>query len=84
MSLKMRPTWPMPIETADVGKVLLTEECPSRLIGDKLFDKIKEQDFADLYTSSEGKPGLNCGLTSILIYHNSVVCEQLNHRTPFI
>jgi len=48
----------MPAETAEVGKVLLKEESPYRLIGDKLFDKIREQDFADLY-SLEGKPGIS-------------------------
>jgi transposase len=58
MSLKVRPPWPMPAETADVGKGLLKEESPYKLVGDQLFYKIREQDFADLY-SIEGKPGIS-------------------------
>jgi len=58
MSLKVRPPWPMPVETAEVGSVLLKEESPYKLVGEKLFYKIREQDFVDLY-SVEGKPGIS-------------------------
>lgn len=58
MSLKVQPPWPMPAETAAVGQVIMKAESPYRLIGDKLFDKINEVEYADLY-SSEGKPGLS-------------------------
>lgn len=58
MCLKEQPPWPMPAETAAVGKILLKENSPYRLIGDQLFDKIQEHEFADLY-SSEGKPGIS-------------------------
>jgi hypothetical protein len=37
-------------------KRLLEESDPYRLIGDQLFEKWKEEEFADLF-SSEGKPG---------------------------
>src|SRR5215211_2783609 len=36
--------------------MLLKENDPYRLIGDRIFEKWKEEEFADLY-SSEGKPG---------------------------
>ena len=46
----------MPEETGRIGKGLLGENDPYRLMGDQLFEKWKEEEFADLY-SSEGKPG---------------------------
>ena len=46
----------MPEETGRIGKLLLRENDPYRLIGDQLFERWKEEEFADLY-SSEGKPG---------------------------
>ena len=58
MSLKVQPPWSMPPETAALGKVLLNENSPYRLIGDSLFDKTTEHDFAELY-SPEGKPGIS-------------------------
>jgi len=56
MCLKVQSPWPMPEVTGRIGKQLLAENDPYRLIGDRLFEKWKEEDFADLY-SSEGKPG---------------------------
>jgi transposase len=58
MCLKVRQPWPMPGETATVGKVILKEDSPYRLIGDELFGKFNERDYADLY-SPEGKPGIS-------------------------
>jgi len=58
MCLKVQPPWPMPAETAAVGKAILKEDSAYRLIGDKLFDRYSEQDYADLY-SPEGKPGIS-------------------------
>jgi transposase len=58
MCLKARPPWPMPAETAAVGKAILKEDSPYRLIGDRLFDRYSEYDYADLY-SAEGKPGIS-------------------------
>jgi len=58
MCLKVQEPWPMPEETARVGRVILKEESPYRLIGEKLFEKFSEQDYADLY-SSEGKPAVS-------------------------
>ena len=56
MCLKVQPPWPMPEETGRIGKALLKENDPYRLIGDQLFEKWDEEEFADLY-SHEGKPG---------------------------
>src|SRR5512141_429240 len=56
MCLKTQSPWVMPEETGRIGKLLLRENDPYRLIGDQLFEKWKEEEFADLY-SSEGKPG---------------------------
>ncbi len=58
MCLKVQEPWPMPEETAMVGKVILKEDSPYRLIGEKIFEKFHEGDFADLY-SPEGKPGIS-------------------------
>ena len=58
MCLKIRPPWPMPEETRRIGKNLLDKGDPFRLIGDQLFEKLNEEEFADLY-SSEGKPGIS-------------------------
>lgn len=46
----------MPEDTGRIGKALLGESDPYRLIGDRLFEKWEEEEFADLY-ASEGKPG---------------------------
>lgn len=58
MCLKIQPPWPMPPETAAVGKAILKEDSPYRLIGDRLFERYSEYDYADLY-STEGKPGIS-------------------------
>ena len=58
MCLKVQPPWAIPAETAAVGKVILKEASPYRLIGDRLFDRYREEDYADLY-STEGKPGIS-------------------------
>ena len=58
MCLKIRPPWPMPEETRRIGESLLDEDDPYRLIGEQLFEKLNEEEFADLY-SSEGKPGIS-------------------------
>ena len=56
MCLKIQSPWPMPEETGRIGKKLLEENDPYRLIGEQIFEKWEEGEFADLY-SSEGKPG---------------------------
>ena len=58
MCLKVQPPWPMPDETAAVGKVILKADSPYRLIGDQLFNQVREEEYADLY-SPEGKPGIS-------------------------
>ena len=58
MCLKIQPPWPMPKETGRIGKILLGDKSPYRLIGDQLFEKLNEADFADLYPA-EGQPGLS-------------------------
>ena len=58
MCLKVRLPWPMPADMAAVGKIILKEDNPYRMIGDKIFDRYSEEDYADLY-SPEGKPGIS-------------------------
>jgi len=58
MCLKVQEPWAMPEDTGKVGKVILKGDSPYRLIGEKLFERFHEQDYADLY-SPEGKPGLS-------------------------
>ena len=58
MCLKVQEPWSLPSETERIGRVLLGKESAYRLIGDKLFATLNEQEFADLYPS-EGQPGLS-------------------------
>src|SRR3972149_3760307 len=58
MCLKIQPPWQMPDETRRIGQHLLDEKNIYRLIGDELFAKLNEKDFADLYPS-EGQPGVS-------------------------
>lgn len=58
MSLKVRPPWKMPEETAVVGQAIIKPDSPYRLIGEQLFPQFREADYADLY-SAEGKPGIS-------------------------
>ena len=58
MCLKIQPSWPMPIETEKIGQKLLNENDVYRMIGDRLFAQLNEQEYADLY-SAEGKPGIS-------------------------
>jgi transposase len=58
MCLKIRSPWPMPEETGRIGAMLLDEKSPYRLIGDKVFVKLSEEEYADLY-STEGRPGIS-------------------------
>jgi transposase len=48
----------MPEETKRIGEKLLKEKDVYRLIGDQLFERWKEEEYADLY-SAEGKPGIS-------------------------
>ena len=48
----------MPSETERVGQFLLAKDSAYRLVGEKLFETLSEQEFADLYPS-EGQPGLS-------------------------
>jgi len=58
MCLKVQPPWSMPPETERIGKRLLKENDVYRLIGERLFEQITEEEYADLY-SVEGKPGIS-------------------------
>ena len=37
--LKVQEPWPMPVDTAAAGKIVLREDSAYRLIGEKLFEK---------------------------------------------
>jgi hypothetical protein len=52
MSLKIQPPRPMPADTAAVGRVLLKENSPYRLIGEQLYVEFRDEDFADPPPSS--------------------------------
>ena len=58
MCLKIQPPWPMPTETGRIGQKLLKDNDVYRLIGERLFEQLNEQEYADLY-SAEGKPGIS-------------------------
>lgn len=58
MCLKIQPPWPMPVEMERIGRKLLQENDVYRLVGDRLFEELNEEEYADLY-SIEGKPGIS-------------------------
>jgi transposase len=55
----------MPEETKRIGRKLLKENDPYRLMGDQLFEQLHEADYADLY-SAEGKPGISPVLLALV------------------
>jgi hypothetical protein len=57
MCLNVHESWPMPKETAKVGRAILKEGSPYRLIGEKLLEQFLEQDYANRY-SPKAKPGI--------------------------
>jgi transposase len=57
MSLKPQPSRPMPEDLARLGALLLPDDSPYRLIGDRLYALYDNAAFADLY-HAEGKPAL--------------------------
>jgi len=65
MCLKIQSPWPMPAETERIGRKLLKENDVYRLIGDRLFEQLNEEEYADLY-SAEGKPGISPILLAFL------------------
>lgn len=58
MCLKIQAPWVMPEETRRIEQKLLRANDPYGLIGDRLFEQLREADYADLY-SAEGKPGIS-------------------------
>lgn len=58
MSLKPQAPREMPAELAALGAQLLPRESPYRLVGEVLYAKYKDEDYADLYPA-EGQPGLS-------------------------
>jgi transposase len=58
MSLKPQPPREMPEETARIGSQLLASDSPYRLVGEQLYAKYRDEDYADLYPA-EGQPGLS-------------------------
>ena len=58
MSLKIQPPRAMPADTGAVGRALLKESSPYRLIGEQLYAEFRDEDFADLF-SIEGQPGIS-------------------------
>jgi transposase len=58
MSLKPHPPRDMPIELAQLGAKLLPPESPYRMVGERLYIKYRDENYADLYPA-EGQPGLS-------------------------
>src|SRR3990172_2341827 len=58
MSLKPQPSREMPADLARIGATLLSPESPYRLVGERLYAKYHDEDYADLYPA-EGQPGLS-------------------------
>ena len=77
MSLKLEAPRPMPADTALVGSKLLPANSPYRLIGEKLYEQYRDEDFADLY-SHEGKPAISPVILAFVIVFQFL--EKLSDR----
>jgi transposase len=49
MTLRVRVNTGIPADTAELGRKLLPETDPYRVIGDRLGDSVRDEDFAELY-----------------------------------
>jgi hypothetical protein len=77
MSLKPQPPHPIPPETkALVGK-MLDEGTVYRFVGDVLFDRFHDADFADLY-SSTGRPAVSPVILAFVLIFKSL--ERCSNR----
>jgi transposase len=65
MTLKPEKRRPIPEDTAELGQKLLSEQNPYRLIGERLYDLIGDEDFADLF-SPIGGPALSPALLALV------------------
>ena len=65
MCLKIKPVPPMPADTAQIVQQLLPVTNAFRLIGERLSDFVRDEDFADLYPA-EGKPALSPALLALV------------------
>ena len=58
MCLKPQMPRVMPVEMQYLGATLLAPDNPYRLVGEQLYERYQEADFADLYPD-EGQPALS-------------------------
>ena len=77
MSLKPQPPRPMPPDIAAWGTKHLASDSPYKLIGDTLFEQIRDEDFADLYPR-DGQPSISPVLLSFVTIFQSL--ENLSDR----
>ena len=77
MSLKPRPPRPMPPDIAAWGTKHLAADDPYKLVGDRLYEQYRDEDFADLY-HKEGKPGISPVLLSLVTVFQTL--ENLTDR----
>jgi len=52
MTLRIRELSKMPADTAELGRKLLKEDDPYRVIGDRLSDIVRDEDFATMYAET--------------------------------
>jgi transposase len=52
MTLRIRELSEMPADTAELGRKLLKEDDPYRVIGDQLSDIVRDEDFATMYAET--------------------------------
>ncbi|OIO83872.1 MAG: hypothetical protein AUK01_11335 [Anaerolineae bacterium CG2_30_57_67] len=60
VAMCLKPQMPrvMPVEMQYLGATLLAPDNPYRLVGEQLYERYQEADFADLYPD-EGQPALS-------------------------
>jgi transposase len=66
MSLKPTPLGPIPDDTLAVGRALLAEDDLYRRIGEQYATLLRDEEFADLY-SSVGKPAISPALLALVL-----------------
>jgi transposase len=65
MTLHPRDLSQMPSDTAEMGRALLAENDPYRVIGEHLADILKDEDFAEMYDDT-GRAAVSPGLLALI------------------
>ena len=90
MCLKARAVGAMLQDIGVLGRQLLAEDSPYRLIGEKLIERYHDEDLTDLY-AEEGKPGISpviLAFDCLPVHRTATGCwrnlQSKHTMTPFV